>query len=86
MDKLLASHEIDVPAALIDNEAQALVNQMRQNLMSQGMGQQDLKLDPAMFSDQAERRVKLGLIMSEIVKQHDLQVDPENGGKHCRAL
>jgi trigger factor len=77
MDKLLASHEIDVPAALIDNEAQALVNQMRQNLMSQGMGQQDLKLDPAMFSDQAERRVKLGLIMSEIVKQHDLQVDPE---------
>ena len=77
MDKLLASHEIDVPAALIDNEAQALVNQMRQNLVSQGMGQQDLKLDPAMFSDQAERRVKLGLIMSEIVKQHDLQVDPE---------
>lgn len=77
MDKLLASHEIDVPAALIDNEAQALVNQMRQNLVSQGMGQQDLKLDPAMFSEQAERRVKLGLIMSEIVKQHDLQVDPE---------
>ena len=77
MDKLLASHEIDVPAALIDNEAQALVNQMRQNLMSQGMGQQDLKLDPAMFSDQAERRVKLGLIMSEIVKQHALQVDPD---------
>ena len=77
MDKLLASHEIDVPAALIDNEARALVNQMQQNLVSQGMGQQDLKLDPAMFNDQAERRVKLGLIMSEIVKQHDLQVDPD---------
>lgn len=77
MDKLLASHEIDVPAALIDNEAQALMNQMQQNLVSQGMGQQDLKLDPAMFNDQAERRVKLGLIMSEIVKQHDLQVDPD---------
>jgi trigger factor len=77
MDKLLASHEIDVPAALIDNEARALVNQMQQNLVSQGMGQQDLKLDPAMFNEQAERRVKLGLIMSEIVKQHDLQVDPD---------
>ncbi len=77
MDKLLASHEIDVPAALIENEAQALVSQMRQNLASQGMGQQDLKLDPAMFHDQADRRVKLGLIMSEIVKQHDLSVDPD---------
>ncbi|MGW8227699.1 MAG: trigger factor [Gammaproteobacteria bacterium] len=77
MDKLLASHEIDVPAALIDNESRALVNQMMQNLASQGMAQKDLKLDPAMFREQAERRVKLGLIMSEIVKQHDLHVDPD---------
>ena len=77
MDKLLASHEIDVPAALIDNESRALVNQMMQNLASQGMAQQDLKLDSGMFREQAERRVKLGLIMSEIVKQHDLHVDPD---------
>jgi trigger factor len=77
MDKLLASHEIDVPAALIDNESRALVNQMMQNLASQGMAQKDLKLDPGMFREQAERRVKLGLIMSEIVKQHDLHVNPD---------
>ena len=55
----------------------ALMNQMMQNLASQGMAQQDLKLDPSMFREQAERRVKLGLIMSEIVKQHDLHVDPD---------
>ena len=77
MEKLLASHEVDVPAALIDNESQALMNQMMQNLASQGMAQKDLKLDPSMFREQAERRVKLGLIMSEIVKQHDLHVDPD---------
>ena len=77
MDKLLTSHEIEVPAALVDNEARALVNQMMQNLTSQGMAQKDLKLDPGMFREQAKRRVKLGLIMSEIVKQHDLHVDPD---------
>ncbi len=75
MDKLLVAHELDIPAALIDNESHALVNQMTQNLASQGMAQQDLKLDPAMFREQAERRVKLGLIMSQIVKEHDLKVD-----------
>lgn len=75
MNKLLAAHELDVPAALIDNESHALVNQMTQNLASQGMAQQDLKLDPAMFREQAERRVKLGLIMSQIVKEHELKVD-----------
>jgi trigger factor len=75
MDKLLAAHELDIPAALIDSESHALVKQMTQNLASQGMAQQDLKLDPAMFREQAERRVKLGLIMSQIVKEHDLKVD-----------
>ncbi len=75
MDKLLDSHELDVPAALIDNESQALMQQMMQNLTSQGMGQKDLKLDPGMFREQAERRVKLGLIMSQIVKEHDLKVE-----------
>jgi len=75
MDKLLTSHELNIPAALIDSESKALVNQMIQNLTSQGMSQKDLKLDPGMFREQAERRVKLGLIMSQIVKEHDLKVD-----------
>lgn len=77
MNKLLETHKIDVPAALIESESQALMNQMMQNLTSQGMSQQDLKLDPAMFNDEADRRVKLGLIMGEIVRTHELKVDPD---------
>ncbi len=77
MEKILATHDIEVPSTLIDSESEALANRMMQNLASQGLSQSDLKMDPAMFRDQAERRIKLGLIMSEIVKQHDIKVEPE---------
>lgn len=77
MDKLLATHDIDVPEALIESESKVLMNQMMQNLASQGMAQQDLKLDPAMFREEAQRRVKLGLIMGEIIRQHDFRAEPD---------
>lgn len=77
MEALLKAHDIQVPEALIKSESETVMQQMLQNLASQGLAQQDLKLDPAMFRDQAERRVKLGLIMSEIVRQNDIKVDPD---------
>jgi len=79
MDTLLSANSLDVPKSLIDNEAKALQQQMLQNLASQGMQQQDLGglMNPEMFREQAEKRVSLGLIMSEIVKQNDLKVEPE---------
>jgi trigger factor len=77
MDALLKAHDIQVPETLIQSESETVMQQMMQNLASQGLAQQDLKLDPAMFRDQAERRVKLGLIMSEIVRANDIKVDPD---------
>jgi trigger factor len=78
MAVLLKANPIDVPRALVDEEARTLLKQMLQNLRSQGMMQQDLSgLSPEMFREQAHKRVSLGLIMSEIVKAHDLKVRPE---------
>lgn len=78
MDTLLSANKIDVPRSLIENEERALVQQMVQNLASQGMRQQDLSgINPEMFREQAEKRVSLGLIMSEIVKKNDIKVEPE---------
>ncbi len=45
--------------------------------MQQGMQQGQLQMDPSMFKDQAERRVALGLIMSEIVKQQNFKPDAD---------
>ena len=76
MEVLLGSHDFPVPEALVTQEAQALARQMQENFARQGLKAEDLKLEPAMFRDQAWRRVKLGLLMAEIVKANDLKVDP----------
>ena len=75
MDKLLDAHELDVPKALVGNESQALVQQMLGNMQQQGMDPAQLKLAPEMFEGEAKRRVSLGLIMAEIVKQEGLTAD-----------
>ncbi len=77
MDKLVELHQMEVPKALIEQESTTLMQQMQQNLTSQGMNQGDVQLNPDMFKDQASRRVSLGLIMAEIVKENDIKVDDE---------
>ncbi|WPP01469.1 trigger factor [Pseudomonas sp. HR96] len=72
MDGLVASNPVEVPKALIDNE----VDRLREQAVQQFGG--NIKPDqlPAeLFSEQAKRRVVLGLIVAEVVKQHDLKPD-----------
>jgi trigger factor len=69
MDGLLQHNQFDLPKALVDNEIQGLVAQRKQT-----MGQQDVDVDATVFEDQARRRVALGLILSEIIKQNDIKV------------
>ncbi len=86
MDALIAAHDIQIPQALIDNEADALMQQMQQNLMSQGMNKDDLKMSPDMFKDQAQRRVALGLIMAEIAKKLNVQADKDEVRKKVESI
>ena len=76
MDQLLSLHQVTVPSALISSEIQNLKQQMMQQY---GGGQQfDLSILPDdMFKEQAERRVSLGLIVSEIVKSAEIKVDAD---------
>lgn len=75
MDKLLETTPVEVPNALIENEAQQLAQQMAANLERQGMSRQQAQLAPSIFTEEAKRRVSLGLIMAEIVKQQGLKAD-----------
>lgn len=75
MDKLLELNGLDVPTTLVHSEAEALMKQMRQNMYSPE-GKAGPNLDPSMFVEQATQRVKLGLIMSEIIKRNGLKADP----------
>ena len=74
MDGLLAANPIEVPKALLENE----VNRLRVQAVQQFGG--NIKPDqlPAeLFEEQAKRRVVLGLIVAEVVKQFDLKPDED---------
>ncbi|ALZ84353.1 MULTISPECIES: trigger factor [Pseudomonas] len=72
MDGLLAANQIDVPAALISNE----VDRLRVQAVQQFGGNiQPDQLPAELFSEQAKRRVLLGLIIAEMVKQFELKPD-----------
>ena len=77
MEALLAVHPIEVPKALVETESLQLAENAKRDLEMRGMKSADIAVQPSWFADQAERRVKLGLIMAEIVKQKDLYAKPE---------
>lgn len=76
MDAVLEAHKsLEVPKALIDQEITALRNQMFQQYGGLSNQNLDLKslLPDNMFAENAERRVKLGLVLAEIVAKNDLK-------------
>ncbi|MCF6324718.1 MAG: trigger factor [Gammaproteobacteria bacterium] len=78
MDMLFENNAIELPKSLVDDEINALMNQMKANLSKQGVPVDGLDMiDGKMYEDQARRRVTLSLLISEIVKSNDLKAAPE---------
>lgn len=69
--------QVALPRALIDIEAQGLMERMEGRLREQGTAGAEVKLEPDMFRPQAEQRVALGLIVGELVRKENLQAKPE---------
>jgi len=77
MDGIAELARIDLPKSLVDQESQALAERMREDLKGRGVDVKDIPVPPDAFKDQAQRRVRLGLIVAEIVKKHGLQAKPD---------
>ncbi len=77
MDQIGELARIELPKSLVDQESQALAERMREDLKGRGVDMKDLPVPPDAFKEQAERRVRLGLIVAEIVKKHGLQAKPD---------
>ena len=86
MDALINANDFDVPTALVEDESEAIKQNMLENLKQQGMQDQGMEINASMFADQAIRRVKLGLIMSEIVKSEKIEVDDERVQKKIEEI
>jgi len=79
MDKLLEANKIELPKSLVEQEARGLAAQMQQQMAQQGLGSDNKgAMDPSLFTEQAERRVSLGLIVAQIIKTNDLKAEPDD--------
>lgn len=77
MDALLAANSVDTPKALIDMESRQMAEAALKDLESRGMSAKSIPVEPSWFTEQATRRVKLGLLLSELVKEKQLFAKPE---------
>ncbi len=77
MDALVKHTEMDVPKVMIEQDSQRLAEQTRQDMAQRGMDVKSLPFPADLFATKAERRVRLGLILSQLVQENNLQATQE---------
>ena len=87
MDALAGAAELDVPRTLVEGEVERMVAAAREDLKKRGVKDADKAPVPAeIFRPQAERRVRLGLVVGELVRTHGLQARPEQLQAHIEEV
>ena len=87
MDALVKVAELDIPKALVDNELVRLIAKAREDLKQRGF--KDAGKSPIpneIFQPQAERRVRLSLVVAELVRSNGLQAKPEQLQAHIEEM
>ncbi len=87
MDALVKAAELDVPKALVEGEVERMVQAARADLKKRGVKDADTApIPPEMFQAQAERRVRLGLVVGELVRANSLQAKPDQLQAHIEEM
>ncbi len=87
MDALVAKAELDLPNAIVRAEMDRLLDGARADLKQRGIKDADKVVIPDdVFRPQAERRVRLGLVVAELVQTNDLQAKMEQIKAHVEEL
>jgi trigger factor len=77
MDALVKATELDVPKVMVEQDSQRLAEQTRQDMAQRGMDVKNLPFPSDLFATKAERRVRLGLILGQLVNDNNLQATQE---------
>lgn len=77
MSALLGAASFEVPKSLVEADKQRLAETARSDLIARGMAAKDAPLPLDLFAPQAERRVRLGLLLGEVVRANSLQSRPD---------
>ena len=87
MDALVKVAELDVPKALVAGEVERMTESARADLKKRGIKDADNAPIPAeIFQPQAERRVRLGLVVGELVRANNLQAKPDQLQAHIEEM
>ncbi|MFO1268181.1 MAG: trigger factor [Rubrivivax sp.] len=87
MEALVKLAELELPNALVEGETERLVAAARADLKQRGVKDADKAEIPAdIFKPQAERRVRLGLVVGELVRANNLQAKPDQLRAHIEEM
>jgi trigger factor len=87
MDALVKVAELDLPSALVGGEVQRMLESARADLKKRGVKEADTTPIPEeIFKPQAERRVRLGLVVGELVRANNLGAKPEQLQAHIEEM
>lgn len=87
MDALVKTAELDLPTALVNGEIERMVEAARADLKKRGVKDAEKAPIPSeIFKEQAERRVRLGLVVGELVRANNLSAKPEQLQAHIEEI
>jgi len=87
MDALVAKAELDLPKSSVQAEVDRMIEGARAELKQRGIKDAEKAPIPDdVFRPQAERRVRLGLVVSELVRANKLQATPELMKAHIEEM
>ena len=87
MDALVSKAELDLPTTSVQAEINRLLEGARADLKQRGIKDADKAAIPDdVFRPQAERRVRLGLVVAELVRSNELQAKTEQIKAHIEEL
>ncbi len=75
MERLSALNQIELPAQLVEEELDRMVEATKAQFAQQGM--KDMPVDRERILPEANRRVALGLIVHEVVRSNDIKLDED---------
>ena len=87
MDVLVANAELDLPHSSVQAELDRMIEAARADLKQRGIKDADKAPIPDdVFRPQAEKRVRLGLVVAELVRANGLQAKPEQLKAHIEEM
>jgi len=87
MDALSQAAELDVPKALVANELERMITAARADLKQRGIKDaENAPIPEDIFKPQAERRVRLGLVVAELVRTNKLQAQADQLRAHIEEM